>query len=467
MHRSPGPVVRVLPAPGGSVVPYRLFQHADFAVMTGQESSGGGTQADSSKVDGLTGRIGPLASLRIRDFRLLLVGTTLTNAAQWIQQVTLSWLVYDMTGSGTMLGSINLVRSAFSMGMIPAAGIMIDRSPRRSLMVAVNGWLFTIALVLGLMLVLGEPHISYLFVYTALAGAATTVNQTLRQVTVFDVVPRALTPNAMALVQTGWALMRSLGPGIGGFLILWYGAGGNFLIQAGAYVLIAVTIVQIQFPDRDTSHAQSSPFQNIREGISYIRTQRVTRAFMMMGFVLPLFIIPIFAVLPPIYAKEVYGGEADVLGMLLASVGFGAIFGGFVTASLGRMEHRGRLQLGSMFMLCMSLIAFSFQSQLETGMAMFALAGFFEIIFLTTNQTLLQLSIPDELRGRVTSVVNLNMALSPLGGLVAGIGSDLFGGPRTITVILAGTAAGITVLVLLFSPTVRDYRLSESMGGVP
>ena len=92
-----------------------------------------------------------------------------------------------------------------------------------------------------------------------------------------------------------------------------------------------------------------------------------------------------------------------------------------------------------------------------------ALAGFFEMVFLITNQTLLQLSIPDNLRGRVTSVVNLNMALAPLGGLVAGIGSDLLGGPKIITIVMAGIAAAIAVFVLLLSPTVRNYRLSQAI----
>jgi len=407
---------------------------------------------------------GPLASLVVRDFRILLAGTTLTNAAQWIQQVTLGWIVYELTGSGTMLGSMNLVRAAASIATIPVAGLLIDRFNRRTLMVGANLWLFVITSVLGVALISGIESILWLLVFTALAGIASTVNQTLRQVVVFDVVPRALTPNAMALVQTGWALMRSLGPGLGGFLILWYGAGGNFLIQAGAYVLIALTIAQLRLPQRARSAADGrSALQNIREGLSYIVSEPVTRAFMLMGFVLPLFIIPIFAVLPPIYAKEVYGGEADVLGLLLAAVGVGAIFGGIVTASLGWFERRGLLQLGSLFLLALTLIAFSMTTLLWIGLVLLAVAGFFEIIFLTTNQTLLQLSIPDELRGRVTSVVNLNLALSPVGGMAAGVGSDLFGGPQVVTMGLGGTAAAIALLALAFSPTIREYRLSHAI----
>jgi MFS family permease len=184
---------------------------------------------------------------------------------------------------------------------------------------------------------------------------------------------------------------------------------------------------------------------------------------MLMGFVLPLFIIPIFVILPPIYAKDVFSGEADVLGILLAFVGVGGILGGIVTASLGRVERRGLIQLASLFLLSLSLIAFAFCTELWTALLFMALAGFFEIIFLTTNQTLLQLSIPDEIRGRVTSLVNLNMALSPLGGLIAGVGSDLLGGPQTITIVMSGIAAGIAILVLLFSPTIRNYRLSKAI----
>jgi MFS family permease len=90
-------------------------------------------------------------------------------------------------------------------------------------------------------------------------------------------------------------------------------------------------------------------------------------------------------------------------------------------------------------------------------------AGMFEAIFLSTNQTLLQLSIPDQLRGRVTSIFSVNAGLGIIGGLLAGIGSDLFGGPKMITIILAGSASGLAVLIFLFSATVRNYRLSQGI----
>ncbi|MGD9118956.1 MAG: MFS transporter [Dehalococcoidia bacterium] len=410
---------------------------------------------------------GPFASLRVRDFRLLLIGTLFSNAIQWIQQVTLSWVVYDITGSGTILGTLNLVTSMASLGMIPIAGLLIDRLNRRNLMLVSNGWLLLITLGLGLILITGHSHIAYLFVFAFLSGMMITINGTLYQVVIFDLVPRSVTPNAVALVQTGWSLMRSFGPSIGGFLFLWFGAGGNFLVQAGIYALIIVNIMFIHFPARKAPAVQSSPIQNIKDGLRYIIERPVTRAFMFMGFVLPLFIIPIYTILPPIYAVDVFNGGPDVLGFLMSSVGIGGIVGGFFVAFTSRFERRGLLQLASLFLLSLSLIGFAYSTKLSTALPFLALSGFFEMIFLTTNQTLLQLSIPDTLRGRVTSMVNLNAALMPLGGLVAGTGSDLFAGPKMITIIFGIITAGIAVIVFFLSPVIRNYRLSQAIESPP
>lgn len=407
-------------------------------------------------------KIGTFSSLRVRDYRLLLAGTTLSNAAQWIQQVTLGWLVYDLTASGTMLGTINLVRSVSSVGLAPAAGVLIDRVDRRRLMMTVAGWLFSISAVLGLVLLSGRAEVWYLFVFAFCGGIAQAVDMPLRQTAVFLLVPRPLAPNAVALMQTGWSLMRSIGPGVGGFLILWFGPGGNFLVQATAYALIAVTIWWLRFPPQTGAGKRGGGFQYLKEGIRYVVRERRTRTFVMMGWVLPLLIIPNFAALPPIYAKNVFAGGPEVLGFLMSAVGVGGIVGGLIIASLGRLERRGVVQLTSLLLTSLALIGFALSAELWLALVMLAVSGLFEMVFLTTNQTLLQLSIPDELRGRVTSVASLNMALSPVGAFVAGVGADLLG-PSAVTVLLCTISSAIAVLVFIFSPTVREYRLSQAI----
>ncbi len=410
----------------------------------------------------LTQPPGNFAVLRQRNFAWFLAGTTLSNSGQWIQQVTLSWLVYEITGSGAMLGTLNLVRSLATIGLAALAGVVIDRFARRRLMLATNGWLFTISLIFGFVLHANPGVIWPLFAFSFLGGVAQAIDMPLRQTVVFTLVHRSFVPSAVALVQTGWAVMRSLGPALGGFLILWLGPEGNFFVQAGAYALVAVTVLQLHFPPERSSLTAGSTRGSLMEGVRYVAKEPTTRAFLLMGWVLPLFIIPTFSALTPIYAKDVFGGGPDTLGALLSAVGIGGIGGGFVATSLGRLDRRGVIQLGALLLLSLSLMGFSQSSGLWMALVCLALAGFFEMIFLTSNQTLLQLSIPDALRGRVTGIVSLSAGLMPVGALVAGFGADLFG-PRLVTLLLSGSAGVIAVAVYFFSPIIRDYRLSLAL----
>jgi MFS family permease len=126
------------------------------------------------------------------------------------------------------------------------------------------------------------------------------------------------------------------------------------------------------------------------------------------------------------------------------------------------MDRRGVLQLASLFLLSLSLIAFALSTALWMALVCMVLAGFFEMIFLTTNMTLLQLSIPDPLRGRVTGIVSLRSGLMPVGAFIAGIGADLIG-PQTMTFIFGGIIGAIAVVVFFASPTIREYRLSQAL----
>lgn len=402
------------------------------------------------------------AVLRLPSFTWFLAGTTLSNAGQWIQQVTLSWLVYDLTSSGAMLGTLNLVRSIATLGLAPIAGVAIDRFSRRGLLYATSLWLCAISFGFGVVL-LGNPSVIWpLFLFSFLGGIGQAVSMPLRQTVVFSVAPRALAPSAVALVQTGWAVMRSVGPAIGGFLILWFGPAGNFFVQAGAYALVALTVMKLSLPYEKVDASRAKAPGSFREGWDYIVAEPTTRAFLFISWVLPLFIIPNFSALPPIYAKDVFAGGPETLGMLLSAIGIGGIAGGFVTASLGEQERRGVLQLASLLLLSVSLLAFAISTTLWAAFAFMVLAGFFEMIYLTTNMTLLQLSIPDALRGRVTGIISLRSGLMPVGAFIAGIGAD-FVGPRIMTIVLGGIAGAIAIIVFFLSPTIREYRMSEAI----
>jgi MFS transporter, DHA1 family, staphyloferrin A biosynthesis exporter len=406
--------------------------------------------------------LGTFAALEDRNFRLLLTGTTMANAAHWVQQVTLGWLVYDLTGSGTMLGTLNLFRSLATVGLAPVSGIVIDRFARRTLMLLINAWLLCVSLTLGIVLVSGSREVWYLFVFTFMGGVGQALDMPLRQTIVFTLVPRHLAANAVALVQTGWSLMRSVGPAIAGFMILWLGPGGNFLVQAGLLGLIMLNTLRIQFPPHQHSAVRRSFVLNLKDGLRYIAGERTTRTFLLMGFIPPLFIIPIFAAMTPVFAKSVFHGGPEILGLLISATGVGGILGGLFAASLGRVDRRGLVQIGALAGQSLALIAFALSPNPFAGMGCIAIAGFFEVVFITGNQTLLQLSIPDELRGRVTSITTLTSGLMPIGSMVAGAGSDVIGA-RMITVIMCSCAGVIAVAILALSPVVRGYRISRAV----
>jgi len=400
--------------------------------------------------------------LRIPSFAWFLTGTTLTNAAQWIQNVTLSWLVYDLTSSGALLGTLNLVRSIATVGLAPVAGVAIDRFPRRRLLYTTSIWLCSISFAFGLVLLVNPTVVWPLFLFSFLGGVGQSLSMPLRQTVVFSITPRALTPNAVAFMQTGWAVMRSIGPAIGGFLILWVGPAENFFVQAGAYALVTFTIVKLHMPYEKQDFTTDKPRASIREGLAYIASNPTTRAFLLISLLLPLFIIPNFETLQPIYAKDIFEGGPDTLGMLLSAIGIGGIAGGFVTAALQKMERRGVLQLASLLLLSLSLITFTISTELWMGFGCLVLAGFFEIIFITTNMTSLQLSIPSSLRGRVTGIVSLRSGLSPVGAFIAGVGADLVG-PKMMTIIFGTIIATVAMIVLVASPSIREYRLSQAI----
>jgi predicted MFS family arabinose efflux permease len=256
--------------------------------------------------------------------------------------------------------------------------------------------------------------------------------------------------------------MRSVGPALGGYLILWFDPAGNFFVQAFAYALVVLTLVKLKLPDDKPDIVPVTIRGNFSEGWKFVISQPTTLTFLLMGWVLPLFIIPNFSALPPIYAKDIFDGGPDTLGTLLSAVGVGGILGGFVTTAFGKTDRRGLLQLASLFLLSLTFMAFALSSSLWVAVAFFALAGFFEMIYLTTNQILLQLSIPDALRGRVSGIASLTSGLMPVGAFIAGISADLVG-PRTTTLIFSAIMAFIAVTAYFASPVIREYRLSQAM----
>ena len=372
---------------------------------------------------------GSFTSLRNYNFRILFSGYVLGTAAMWIQNVALNWMVYDATGSGTVLGTINLANSMAGVVMCLFASYIADLYNRRKTLIAVTMILFCVALALGLVLITGRNSLTFIFLYVIICGFVQTMDGTIRQVLLFDAVPRPEIPGAQALAQTGASLMRIIGPALGGFLLLTVHAGPVFLIIAGLFLCILSTVFLLKLPER--APVRSSPFRNIVSGISEVAARPYTRIFTIVSLIMPITIVPIFIILPPIFAVKIFHDTTGTIySYLLASAGVGGILGGLVLTVLRRYEHWGRLQMAAIFMLSVTFVSFSFNSNVYLAYGLMALAGFFEIFFLSANITSIQLSIPDNVRAKVTAAITLSIIFNPVGSMIAGAGADLLGSKR-------------------------------------
>ena len=180
---------------------------------------------------------------------------------------------------------------------------------------------------------------------------------------------------------------------------------------------------------------------------------------------MPISIVPIFIILPPIFAVKVFHDTTGTIySYLLASAGVGGILGGLVLTVLRRYEHWGRLQMAAIFMLSVTFVSFSFNTNVYLAYGLMALAGFFEIFFLSTNITSIQLSIPDNVRAKVTAAITLSIIFNPVGSMIAGAGADLLG-PKEITWVLCAIGFLTAIGFYAFSPAIRNFRLSQNMGG--
>jgi MFS family permease len=404
----------------------------------------------------------PLAFAR---FRIFIVGTTLSNAAQWIGQLTINWLAYDLTGSGATIGTVNMARAASALGAAPVAGVLVDRLGRRRLMAATMLWLCVISGLLAATFLAGRGALWQLYVFALFAGGAQTFDLTLRQAALFELVPRAMAPSALALMWTTWATMRSLGPAFGGYLILWFGPGGNFLVQSLAYALIVLSLAWLPLSANLATRERRGAGKELLEGVRFLLADPRCRTFFVLGWVMPLLVIPIFSTLTPIFAKDVFRGGPETFGLLVSASGAGGILGGLVAARTARMERRAVAQVIALLITGAMFGLFAAAPNFEVAFVALGVAGVFEMMFLSSNQTLLQLAIPDALRGRLTSLATLNLALNPIGAVVAGTAADIFG-PRPVALAYAATIALIAVGVLTLSGTIRDHRMSGTTGAM-
>jgi MFS family permease len=418
------------------------------------------TFVDEAPVEAASPPLGlqTFSSLRHPDFRYLCTGTFMMSAGQWIQQVTLGWLVYDLTGNSMLLGALNGLRALPFLVTGPMAGVAADRMDRKKLLLRTQWILIVTAVAMGALVVSGLLHVWHIFVFTLITGVAWTFTEPVRQSMIPGIVPKKDLANAIALNSGGFNLMKVMGPALGGAMIALFGAGGNFFVQAVAYIGVLVMIYWMHVPPTPDEARRSSALANLKEGFAYVWSTPAVLALMILAYVPRVFAVP-YQTLMPVFQKDVLKVGPEGLGMLMAAPGVGALLAALILASVvNRLKRQGLFLVGSIIILGLFLILFSQIKSFPLALVSLVLAGLFQMFFLASTATLLQLSVPDELRGRVMSLYMLDRGFMPAGALFAGVTAHFIGAPSTVAIM----GAIVIVLALIVAWRVPALRVLET-----
>ena len=381
----------------------------------------------------------------------------LSWSSQWIQHAALGWVVYEITGSGTLLGAVMGARAIPMILLTPISGMAADRYDRKRLMQASQGLAAAVTLTFGAALALGMVSTWMLFAFTMAMGASNVMDRPARFTTAFELVPRELTVKAVSLNTIGFSMARVLGPMLAGYLIAAFGGAGTFFLQGVLYAASGVMVFFVAFPARRPVAQKKSPWHDIAEGLRFAITDPKIRVLFLVGAVPFFLLIPVFGTLYPIYAKDQFAAGPAGLGLLLTAVGIGGVLGGFIANAFGRAERQGLLQALWIMVMAAAIVGVALTPSFAVALALSVIGGAAEMAQASSNMAMLQMAAPEALRGRISSLLMLNPALISLGALVAGPLSDAVG-VRQASMILAGIAVAAIALLYCVSPVLRELR---------
>lgn len=387
-------------------------------------------------------------SLAYRNFRLYFFGQMISLCGTWMQAVALSWLVYRTTHDSRMLGLVDAAQLApiFLFGLW--AGTLADSFDRRKLLLITQSLAMLQSALLAYLTVTNLVVPWHMVVLSFVLGTLNAFEVPSRQAFLIELVDRKDLVNAISLNSMVFSLARSLGPALAGVLVVYIGEGGCFVLNAVSYFAALAAIFSIAvLPSVKT--AGGSTMASIVEALRFARDNKDVCRVLLQGVMLSIFGLQ-YSVLMPVFAAEILRGGVTTLGALRGCAGFGALL---AASLLAYKANFGRLRLGvgiCSLAFGLSMFAFSMSEQLIlSALIVFAL-GCFMTAILSGGHSLVQLSVPDHLRGRVMSIyMTVMLGIAPLGSIVFGLGAHHFG-VRAVTLFCAAICF-LTGLVYLLS----------------
>lgn len=387
-----------------------------------------------------------LGALRHRDFRLFWGGQLVSLVGTWMQSVGQAWLVLELTGSAFQLGLVNALQFVPVLLLSAVGGALSDRLSKRRILLVTQAAMMVQALALAALVASGHVRYWQVAVLAAIYGLGRAIDIPARQAYVVDLVGRADVPNAVALNSLVFNGARILGPAAAGVLIARYGVGVAFLLNGVSFVGVLGALLAVRTPGDPAPGDRPG----IREGMmgALAHAAGAPSIAFTLGLLVAVSVLVLnFNVLVPLIAHSVLEEGARGFGLLMSSLGAGAVVGATGLSLLRRRGPSVSLLAGSAAVLCAGTAALSLVDRFSTAVALLVVLGCCQIVFTTGCNTTLQLETPDGLRGRMMGLYALAFAgMSPFGSLLVGGLAEHLGVRATCAI---GGGAGLVAVAAL------------------
>jgi len=382
-------------------------------------------------------------ALRFRNYRLFFIGQSLSLIGTWMQLIALSWLVYRLTHSPFLLGVTAFASSIPTFLFSLFTGALTDRWNRYYLLILAQTLAMAQAALLTFMYYSGSVKVSYIILLSLFSGVVNSIDVPARQSFMIDIVEdKKDLGNALALNSLMFNSARLIGPSVAGVLVSIKGEGLCFLINTVSYLAVIISLLIMKIKPLKMEKKPTRILDDIKEGFSYAFGNPLIKFTISLVAVLSLIGLP-YAVLMPVFAKEVLKGDAHTLGFLMASIGIGAIAGALFLAGRKSSAGLGGIIPFATLMFGSGLFIFGLSRVFLLSLLLMPFVGFGMMVQMVASNTLIQSNVADDKRGRVMSFYSMAfMGMAPFGNLLAGAVADRIGAPLTMMINGAVCAIG-------------------------
>jgi MFS family permease len=393
-------------------------------------------------------------ALRSRNYRLFFLGQGISLIGTWMQRIAMSWLVYDLTRSPLLLGSLDFSGQMTACILSPFAGYVADHNPRRRLILITQVLSMVQAGILAALVLTHHVQVWHLFALAMCLGAINAFDMPARQTFVVEMIEdKADLSNAIALNSTMFNGARLVGPALAGVIIAVTGEGICFLLNAVSYLAVIWALLAMRVKPFKPVAVRPAILAGLKDGFSYAWNSQPIRQLLLLIGIGNLAGMPYMALMP-IFARKVLHGGPQTMGFLVSSVGVGAIIGAMYLASRRRIPGLGRVAAVAAGIYALGLFGFSESHYLPLSMTALFLIGAGMTAQMATTNTILQTIVEDDKRGRVMAIYMMSfIGMAPIGSLLGGAAATHIGAPLTVYI------GGWIVLLgaLLFASRLKSF----------